>query len=211
MSSKNLQKISMVVIGDTGVGKSCLLLQFVDKRFSAVHDLTIGVDFGARIIELHGERVKLQIWDTAGQESFRSIARSYYRDAAGALLVYDITRRESFTHLGRWLAEAQQYANQDITITLVGNKADLEHRRAVLKSEGEEFAREHGLIFIEASAKTAEGVDAAFLQTAELVYEKMTTGKIAGQNEANTGLSKSVRLDSDNSSNNKEKTSDCGC
>mgnify|MGYP005993913819 CR=1 FL=1 len=95
-------------LGDTGVGKSCLLLQFVDKRFSSVHDLTIGVDFGTRIVEIGAEKVKLQIWDTAGQESFRSIARSYYRDAAGALLVYDITRRESFTHLGRWLAEAQQ-------------------------------------------------------------------------------------------------------
>jgi Ras-related protein Rab-2A len=136
------------------------------------------VDFGARVIDIHGDRVKLQIWDTAGQESFRSIARSYYRDAAGALLVYDITRRESFTHLGRWLAEAQQYANRDITITLVGNKADLEHRRAVLKSEGEQFARENGLTFMEASAKTADGVDPAFLQTAELVYDQMTSGKL---------------------------------
>ena len=95
-----VQKISMVVIGDTGVGKSCLLLQFVDRRFSSVHDLTIGVDFGSRIIELGGEKVKLQIWDTAGQESFRSIARSYYRDAAGALLVFDVTRRDTFEHLG---------------------------------------------------------------------------------------------------------------
>ena len=94
-------KISLVVVGDTGVGKSCLLLQFVDNRFSAVHDLTIGVDFGAKPIEIGGSEVKLQIWDTAGQESFRSIARSYYRDAAGALLVYDITRKESFDHLNR--------------------------------------------------------------------------------------------------------------
>lgn len=166
------RKISMVVIGDTGVGKSCLLLQFVDKRFSSVHDLTIGVDFGTRIVEIGSEKVKLQIWDTAGQESFRSIARSYYRDAAGALLVYDITRRESFTHLGRWLAEAQQYANSHITITLVGNKADLEHRRVVATEEGQEFARENGLVFVEASAKSAEKVEEAFLRTAELVYQR---------------------------------------
>jgi len=162
----------MVVIGDTGVGKSCLLLQFVDKRFSSVHDLTIGVDFGTRIVEIGSEKVKLQIWDTAGQESFRSIARSYYRDASGALLVYDITRRESFTHLGRWLAEAQQYANSHITITLVGNKADLEHRRVVATEEGQEFARENGLVFVEASAKSAEKVEEAFLRTAELVYQR---------------------------------------
>ena len=108
ISPSYIYALSLTHTGDTGVGKSCLLLQFVDKRFSAVHDLTIGVDFGTRLVEIGEEKVKLQIWDTAGQESFRSIARSYYRDAAGALLVYDITRRESFTHLGRWLAEAQQ-------------------------------------------------------------------------------------------------------
>ena len=123
-----------------------------------------------------GERVKLQIWDTAGQESFRSIARSYYRDAAGALLVYDTTRRESFVHLSRWLAEAQQYARPNITITLVGNKADITHKRQVQRSEGEAFAKENGLLFLETSAKTGENVDAAFMQTAELVYQRCHNG-----------------------------------
>ena len=107
-----------IIIGDTGVGKSCLLLQFTDKRFQPVHDLTIGVEFGARLIHL-GEShspIKLQIWDTAGQESFRSITRSYYRGAAGALLVYDITRRETFNHLTRWLEEARQNANANMII-----------------------------------------------------------------------------------------------
>ena len=123
--SGSMRKIAMVVIGDTGVGKSCLLLQFVDRRFSSVHDLTIGVDFGSRIIDVGDEKIKLQVWDTAGQESFRSIARSYYRDASGALLVFDVTRRETFNHLSRWLQEARQFANANISITLVGNKADL--------------------------------------------------------------------------------------
>ena len=88
-----------IIIGDTGVGKSCLLLQFTDKRFRHDHDLTIGVEFGSRMIHLDDKDIKLQIWDTAGQESFRSITRSYYRGAACALLVYDITRRDTFTHL----------------------------------------------------------------------------------------------------------------
>mmetsp|Transcript_39676 Transcript_39676/g.35416 ORF Transcript_39676/g.35416 Transcript_39676/m.35416 type:complete len:106 (+) Transcript_39676:85-402(+) len=96
-----------IIIGDTGVGKSCLLLQFIDKRFRQKHEVTIGVEFGARMINVDGKNIKLQIWDTAGQESFRSITRSYYRAAAGALLVYDITRRETFTHLTRWLDEAR--------------------------------------------------------------------------------------------------------
>ena len=88
-----------IIIGDTGVGKSCLLLQFTDKRFRHDHDLTIGVEFGSRMLRLEDKEIKLQIWDTAGQESFRSITRSYYRGAAGALLVYDITRRDTFSHL----------------------------------------------------------------------------------------------------------------
>jgi len=122
-----------IIIGDTGVGKSCLLLQFTDKRFQPVHDLTIGVEFGARMVTIDGKQIKLQIWDTAGQESFRSITRSYYRGAAGALLVYDITRRETFNHLTTWLEDARQHSNSNMTIMLIGNKSDLESRRAYIR------------------------------------------------------------------------------
>ncbi|XP_044841116.1 ras-related protein Rab-2B isoform X3 [Mauremys mutica] len=111
-----------IIIGDTGVGKSCLLLQFTDKRFQPVHDLTIGVEFGARMINIDSKQIKLQIWDTAGQESFRSITRSYYRGAAGALLVYDITRRETFNHLTSWLEDARQHSSSNMVIMLIGNK-----------------------------------------------------------------------------------------
>eukprot|EP01033_Poteriospumella_lacustris_P010804 gene10804-7689_t len=176
MSKQQVPKISMVVIGDTGVGKSCLLLQFVDRRFSSVHDLTIGVDFGSRIIEIGGEKVKLQIWDTAGQESFRSIARSYYRDASGALLVFDVTRRETFGHLSRWLEEARQFASPNICITLVGNKADVSSKRVIQRPEAMAFATENGLEYIEASAKTADGVDEAFIGTAERIWDKIKNG-----------------------------------
>ncbi|KAJ8797074.1 hypothetical protein J1605_001884 [Eschrichtius robustus] len=144
---------------DKSVGKSCLLLQFTDKRFQPVHDLTIGVEFGARMITIDGKQIKLQIWDTAGQESFRSITRSYYRGAAGALLVYDITRRDTFNHLTTWLEDARQHSNSNMVIMLIGNKSDLESRREVKKEEGEAFAREHGLIFMETSAKTASNVE----------------------------------------------------
>lgn len=108
------------------MGKSCLLLQFIDKRFRQKHEVTIGVEFGARMLSVDSKNIKLQIWDTAGQESFRSITRSYYRSSAGALLVYDITRRESFSHLGRWLEEAKQNGNPNMVFILVGNKCDLE-------------------------------------------------------------------------------------
>merc|ERR1712039_711147 len=125
-----------IIIGDTGVGKSCLLLQFTDKRFQPVHDLTIGVEFGARLINIENKQIKLQIWDTAGQESFRSITRSYYRGASAALLVYDISRRDTFNHLARWLQEARQNASANMVIMLIGNKSDLD-RREVSYEEGE--------------------------------------------------------------------------
>jgi len=173
-----------IIIGDTGVGKSCLLLQFTDKRFQPVHDLTIGVEFGARMIHVDQQQVKLQIWDTAGQESFRSITRSYYRGAAGALLVYDITRRETFTHLSRWLEEARQNGNPHMVIMLIGNKSDLEHRRQVTVEEGEAFAEEHGLIFLETSAKTAANVEEAFVNTARKIYENIQNGLSDVNNEA---------------------------
>ncbi|VDN53337.1 unnamed protein product [Dracunculus medinensis] len=146
------------------LGKSCLLLQFTDKRFQPVHDLTIGVEFGARMINIDSKQIKLQIWDTAGQESFRSITRSYYRGAAGALLVYDITRRDTFNHLTSWLEDARQHSNSNMVIMLIGNKSDLEARREVKKEEGEAFAHEHGLIFMETSAKTAANVEEKFIE-----------------------------------------------
>lgn len=167
------------------MGKSCLLLQFTDKRFQPVHDLTIGVEFGARMISIDGKQIKLQIWDTAGQESFRSITRSYYRGAAGALLVYDITRRETFNHLATWLEDARQHSSSNMVIMLIGNKSDLESRRDVQKEEGEAFAREHGLIFMETSAKTASNVEEAFIGTAKCIHEKIQEGVLDVNNDAN--------------------------
>ena len=119
----------------------------------------------------------------AGQEAFRSITRSYYRGAAGALLVYDITRRDTFNHLTTWLEDARQHSNSNMVIMLIGNKSDLESRREVKKEEGEAFAREHGLIFMETSAKTAANVEEAFINTAKEIYEKIQEGVFDINNE----------------------------
>jgi len=168
--------IKYIVIGPMGVGKSCLLLQFTDHTFHTEHDLTIGVEFGTRIMDIDGKVLKLQIWDTAGQESFRAITQNYYRKAHGCLLCYDITRRATFEHLTGWLDEVRQHSGGELVIMLVGNKCDLEERRAVTYEEGRKFAEENGLFFLETSAKTAENVDEAFLKTAQVIYDKIKKG-----------------------------------
>jgi len=117
-----------IIFGDSGVGKSCLLLQFTDTRFIPTHDFTIGVEFGSIIKNVHDHHIKFQIWDTAGQESFRSITRSYYRGAACALLVYDISNRTSFNHLITWLNDLRDSTTNDMVIILVGNKCDKEEQ-----------------------------------------------------------------------------------
>lgn len=164
-----------IIVGDAAVGKSCLLLQFTDKRFRAEHDMTIGVEFGHRVVEIDDQKIKLQIWDTAGQEAFRSITRAYYRGATGALLVYDISRRSSFEHLAQWLMDARQNAQPNMVITLVGNKSDLD-RREVTYEEGLWFARQNKLYFLEVSARTAQNVDAVFLDTAKQINQNLRLG-----------------------------------
>ncbi|KAM0849733.1 hypothetical protein ACQ4PT_053532 [Festuca glaucescens] len=166
-----------IIIGDSGVGKSCLLHQLTDKRFQPVHDPTIDVEnnvFGTRMITVDNKPIQLQIWDTPGEERFISITRAYYDEVAGALLVYDITRRETFNHLASWLKDIRRIAIEGmITITLVGNKCDLSERRVVSYAEGEKFAKEHGLIFMETSAKTAQNAEEAFVKTAGAICKKI--------------------------------------
>jgi len=165
-----------IIIGDEAVGKTCLLLQFTDKRYRTTHQVTVGVEFGSKTIEVGGKHIKLQCWDTAGQDRFRSIVRSYYRGAAGALLVYDITRRESFEHVSTWLAEARNHADAELVLTLVGNKCDRSADRQVPYEEGHAFAMQNGLSFVETSAVTGHMVDNAF---------QITAGEVDKKNKAN--------------------------
>ncbi|XP_050920226.1 ras-related protein RABB1c-like [Lathyrus oleraceus] len=173
-----------IIIGDTGVGKSCLLIRFADNRFQPFHDVTIGVEFGVRTININNKPIRLQIWDTAGQEKFKSITTSYYRGAVGALLVYDITRRETFHHIAGWLEDLKRHANSNMIFMLIGNKADLSKKRAVSTEEGEKFAKENGLMFMEVSAKSAENVEDAFIKTAGIIYKRIENGNFDVVNES---------------------------
>ncbi|XP_030355391.1 ras-related protein Rab-4A isoform X3 [Strigops habroptila] len=153
-----------LVIGNAGTGKSCLLHQFIEKKFKDDSNHTIGVEFGSKIINVGGKYVKLQIWDTAGQERFRSVTRSYYRGAAGALLVYDITSRETYNALTNWLTDARMLASQNIVIILCGNKKDLDADREVTFLEASRFAQENGELDPERMGSGIQYGDAALRQ-----------------------------------------------
>ncbi|XP_052219622.1 ras-related protein Rab-4B isoform X1 [Dreissena polymorpha] len=167
-----------LVIGSAGAGKSCILHQFIENKFKQDSNHTIGVEFGSKVVNVGGKSVKLQIWDTAGQERFRSVTRSYYRGAAGALLVYDITSRETYNALTNWLTDARTLASPNIVIILVGNKKDLEAEREVTFLEASRFAQENELLFLETSALTGENVEETFLKCARQILTKIESGEL---------------------------------
>ncbi|KAH8117267.1 GTP-binding protein ypt1 [Phellopilus nigrolimitatus] len=163
----------LLLIGDSGVGKSCLLLRFADDTYTESYISTIGVDFKIRTIELDGKTVKLQIWDTAGQERFRTITSSYYRGAHGIIVVYDVTDNDTYQNVKQWLQEIDRYASEGVNKLLVGNKSDLASKKVVEYSLANEFAKTLGIPFLETSAKTAVNVEQAFLTMAREIKERM--------------------------------------
>jgi len=163
----------LVLIGDSGVGKSCLLLRFADDAFTESYISTIGVDFRFRTVKIDKKTVKLQIWDTAGQERFRTITSAYYRGADGIIMVYDVTSSDSFDHVNDWLKEVNRYASEGTCKLLVGNKSDRTADKVVTAEQAKEFADELGIAFLETSAKSAKNVEEAFLTMAgELIKQR---------------------------------------
>ena len=169
ISKKNINKklsdylFKYLVIGNSGIGKSCLLIRFTDDTFSDSYVTTIGVDFKIKTLDIDGKSCKLQIWDTAGQERFRNIISSYYRGAQGIMLVYDITDLESFQNLNSWLIEIEKNASKNVYKILVGNKCDMENERKVTVEQGKDFAAQYGMKFFETSAKNSTNVNEAFI------------------------------------------------
>ncbi|KAK4371440.1 hypothetical protein RND71_010915 [Anisodus tanguticus] len=167
--------IKLLLIGDSGVGKSCLLLRFSDGSFTTSFITTIGIDFKIRTIELDGKRIKLQIWDTAGQERFRTITTAYYRGAMGILLVYDVTDESSFNNIRNWIRNIEQHASDNVNKILVGNKADMdESKRAVPTSKGQALADEYGIKFFETSAKTNLNVEEVFFSIGRDIKQRLS-------------------------------------
>ncbi|CEF61026.1 Small GTPase superfamily and Ran GTPase family and Small GTPase superfamily, Rho type and Small GTPase superfamily, Rab type and Small GTP-binding protein domain and Small GTPase superfamily, Ras type and Small GTPase superfamily, ARF type and P-loop containing nucleoside triphosphate hydrolase domain-containing protein [Strongyloides ratti] len=178
----------LLLIGDSGVGKSCLLLRFADDTYTESYISTIGVDFKIRTIELEGKTIKLQIWDTAGQERFRTITSSYYRGAHGIIVVYDTTDQESFNNVKQWLQEIDRYACENVNKLLVGNKCDLTEKRAVEESTAREYAEQLGIPFLETSAKDSKNVEQAFLTMASEIKNRMGPLQQSGANPSSVRI-----------------------
>lgn len=195
----------VVLIGDSGVGKSNLLSRFTRNEFNLESKSTIGVEFATKSIQVDGKTIKAQIWDTAGQERYRAITSAYYRGAVGALLVYDISKLSTFENVERWLKELRDHAESNIVIMLVGNKSDLRHKRVVSTEDAMAFAERNNLAFIETSALDATGVDEAFRQILTEIYRLMSKKAISNDGRQGGQRLKSVPVTANNKGGGKNK------
>jgi len=183
MPNKKLTACNLkyIIVGDSGVGKSSILSRFGYNQFNPIYDVTIGVEFGSRIIKIDDIAVKIQIWDTAGQEAYRSITRSYYRDATVALIVYDSTNMRSFLNIEQWLEDVKRLSQAKL-IMLIGNKIDKKYKKIVDTERAAELAKKYNLIFFEVSAKSGESIDTIFTSSADIIYDQIKNNEITENN-----------------------------
>ncbi|TYH94536.1 hypothetical protein ES332_A12G048100v1 [Gossypium tomentosum] len=185
----------VVLIGDSGVGKSNLLSRFTRNEFCLESKSTIGVEFATRTLQVEGRTVKAQIWDTAGQERYRAITSAYYRGALGALLVYDVTKPTTFENVSRWLKELRDHVDSNIVIMMIGNKTDLKHLRAVATEDGQSYAEKEGLSFIETSALEAINVEKAFQTILSEIYRKISKKSLSSDEPAPASIKEGKTID----------------
>jgi small GTP-binding protein len=165
--------VKIVVIGDSGVGKSCFLIRYVRDTFDEETQSTLGIEFLSSVIQTETHRIQLQLWDTAGQELFRTVTRGYYRGSAGAIILFDVSNRGSFHGLEKWIADVQSVAKSDVVLILVGNKCDLEDKRQVSSEDAKEFAQKHGMLYFDVSAKSGLNVTEAIARCVDLIEKNI--------------------------------------
>ncbi|KAB2013150.1 hypothetical protein ERO13_D09G122500v2 [Gossypium hirsutum] len=203
----------VVLIGDSAVGKSQLLARFARNEFSVDSKATIGVEFQTKTLVIDNKTVKSQIWDTAGQERYRAVTSAYYRGAVGAMLVYDMTKRQSFDNMARWLEELRGHADQNLVIMLVGNKCDLGSLRAVPTEDAQEFAQRENLFFMETSALESTNVETAFFTVLTEIYRTISKKTLTANDEldpnGNAALLKGTRIIVPNQEMQKDSRGGC--
>ncbi|KAK5803905.1 Ras-related RABA4d -like protein [Gossypium arboreum] len=203
----------VVLIGDSAVGKSQLLARFARNEFSVDSKATIGVEFQTKTLVIDNKTVKSQIWDTAGQERYRAVTSAYYRGAVGAMLVYDMTKRQSFDNMARWLEELRGHADQNLVIMLVGNKCDLGSLRAVPTEDAQEFAQRENLFFMETSALESTNVETAFFTVLTEIYRIISKKTLTANDEldpnGNAALLKGTRIIVPNQEMQKDSRGGC--
>jgi small GTP-binding protein len=201
----------MIIIGNSGVGKSCLMHRVTTNEFSEDHEVTVGVEFGSLLVKMEETVLKLQIWDTAGQESFQSITKIFYRGAHAVLLTYSVASQLSFQNLQHWLSEVRAQSEADAIVVLVGNQKDREGEREVTREQGERFAKENNIdFFMETSAKTSEGVQQTFIMASKMLFKKHQS-RIK---QAKQSLQKKVegkKLSKEKNAVGPQRSSNCGC
>lgn len=204
----------IVLIGDSAVGKSNLLARFARDEFYPNSKSTIGVEFQTQKMDIDGKEIKAQIWDTAGQERFRAVTSAYYRGAVGALVVYDISRRQTFESIARWLNELHTHSDMNVVTILVGNKTDLKDAREVTTAEGKALAEAQGLFFMETSALDSSNVKAAFQTVVKEIYDilsrKVFQSQEVKKNESSLGSGRAVILQ-DDSNDGSDSNKKAGC
>ena len=191
----------VLLLGNSDVGKSSLLLRFVDSLWNDAFVPTIGVDFKVKTLEINNKKVKMQIWDTAGQERFRTVVSTYFRGAHGILLLYDVTNKDSFKNLENWLIEIEKNSSDKVLKILVGNKCDLSDDREIQTEEGQAFAVRNGMEFMETSAKMNTNVSEAFETLGKLMIEFNSKGN----NNSQSGEGKNLKANSGKDLNTKKK------
>ena len=197
--------VKFIIVGDSSVGKSNILLRFSRNIFDSGHQATLGIEFANKHLIYNNTDYLVQIWDTAGQENFRSVTRAYYKASAVAMVVYDITKEESFEHIKTWLSDCKELAPNTVLLVLVGNKTDLEEQRVISKERGENLAKENNMLFFETSAKLGDGIEQAFQKSIEAVDQRIRSGYYNLSDSSKHGIKKIV---SGNENDNGERIID---
>ena len=197
--------IKVILIGDSGVGKTNIMSKFLKNQFMENSKATVGVEFGSKLFNHEGHKIKAQIWDTAGQEKYKAITGAYYKGSKGALVVYDITRKETFATIEKWVNDLKTTGEPKITIIIIGNKSDLSDKRQVPKEQGEEKAKSFGCAFLETSAFSGDNIDKAFEIMVKEIYEKFSSDN-TGDDQLDSGeKAEDIKLDKEKASDKNKK------